>query len=123
MATVELTEQNFHETIQSNNIVIIDFWASWCAPCRNFAPVYEKVSNNHPDVVFGKINTEEEQGLAHQFNIRSIPTLMIFREQIIIFSQSGSLPAPYLEDVVSKAKKLDMNLVRAEIAKQQPASA
>lgn len=120
MATVELTAQNFHQVVQDSDMVIVDFWATWCAPCRNFAPIYEKVSQNHPDVVFGKVNTEEEQQLAYQFNIRSIPTLMIFREQIIIFSQAGSLPAPHLEDVINKAKGLNMEDVRAEIAKQQP---
>ena len=119
MATVELTAQNFHQVIQDSDMVIIDFWAPWCAPCRNFAPIYEEVSQKHSDVVFGKVNTEEEHSLAYQFNIRSIPTLMIFREQIIIFSQAGSLPAPHLEEVITKAKALDMDDVRAEIAKQQ----
>jgi len=123
MATTKLTEQNFASAIQDHDIVIVDFWASWCAPCRSFAPIFESVSENHPDIVFGKINTEEEQGLAHHFQIRSIPTLMIFREQIIIFSQAGSLPTAMLEDIIEKAKVLDMNLVREEIAKQQQPSA
>jgi thioredoxin len=118
MATLKLTEQNFTETIEANDMVIVDFWAQWCPPCRNFAPVFESVSEKYPDIVFAKLNTEEEQGLASHFQIRSIPTLMIFRGQIIIFNQAGSLPAHHLEDVIQKALALDMNLVREEIAKQ-----
>lgn len=118
MATVELTAENFNNVVESNGIVLIDFWASWCGPCQFFAPVYEKSSEKHPDIVFGKVNTEEQQMLAAQFQIRSIPTLMIFREQIIIFSQAGALPQTALEDVIGKVRALDMNLVRQEIAKQ-----
>ncbi len=123
MATIELTQANFEPTITNNDIVIIDFWAEWCGPCKSFAPTYEEVSNKHEDIVFAKINTEQEQGLAGHFNIRSIPTLMIFREQIIIFSQAGALAGAQLEDVIEKAKGLDMNMVREEIAKQETAPA
>ncbi len=118
MATIELTESNFEKTITSNDIVIVDFWAPWCAPCRNFAPVYESTSEKYPEIVFAKVNTEEERGLAGNFQIRSIPTLMIFREQIVIFSQPGSLPAAALEDIIEKVKALDMDMVRKEVAKQ-----
>lgn len=123
MATIELTEANFEKTITDNNIVIVDFWAPWCAPCRNFAPVYESISEKHPEVVFAKVNTEEERALGGQFQIRSIPTLMIFREQIIIFSQAGSLPANAFEEVIGKAKELDMEMVRKEIANHGQSSA
>ena len=123
MATVELTQTNFEDTINNNDIVLIDFWAHWCGPCRSFAPTYDQVSQKYPSVVFAKVNTEQEQVLARNFNILSIPTLMIFREQIIIFSQAGSLSAPALEEVVNKALALDMDRVREEIAKQERASA
>ncbi|MFK5970081.1 MAG: thioredoxin [Candidatus Marithrix sp.] len=119
MATIELTQANFEQTVSKNNIVLIDFWASWCGPCRSFAPVYEASSENHSDMVFAKVNTEQERELATQFQVRSIPTLVIFREQIIIFSQPGSLPAQSLEDVINKALELDMDVVRAEVAKQE----
>lgn len=123
MATIELTEANFEKTITDNDIVLVDFWAPWCAPCRSFAPTYESVSEKYPDVVFAKVNTEEQQALGGHFQIRSIPTLMIFREQIIIFSQAGSLPASALEDVIGKAKELDMEMVRKEIANHGQSSA
>jgi len=119
MATVEITEQNFDEIVTKNGMVLLDFWASWCGPCRSFAPVFEAASEKYPGVVFGKVNTEEQQKLAGHFQIRSIPTLMIFRDQIIIFSQAGSLPASVLDDVIGKASSLDMEMVRAEIAKQE----
>ena len=120
MATVELTRENFKDTIDNNGLVLVDFWAEWCGPCRMFAPVYEDVSERYPDAVFGKVNTEMQRELAQMFGIRSIPTLMIFRDQIIIFSQpAGALPSSALEDVVQKAQALDMDMVREQIAKQQ----
>lgn len=121
MATVELTRDNFHQTVQGNPLVIVDFWAPWCGPCKSFAPVYEKTSGEHPDMVFGKVNTEEEQELAAEFGIRSIPTIMVFREQIGVFFQAGALPPAMLQDVIVKTKELDMDWVRAEIAKQEQA--
>ena len=119
MATVELTNDNFEHTINGNAMVIIDFWAPWCGPCRGFAPVYEKASDQHPDVVFAKVNTEEEQELAASFDIRSIPTLMVFREKIILFQQAGALPGNALEQVISQAKSLDMAKVHQEVAAQE----
>ncbi len=119
MATVNLTKDNFKETVDTNDIVLVDFWAEWCGPCKMFAPIYEEVSEKYSDIVFGKVNTEEEQQLAGAYQIRSIPTLMIFREQIIIFAQPGMLPASALEEIIGKAKELDMDQVRNEIAKQQ----
>lgn len=119
MATIELTQGNFEETITKNDIVIIDYWAEWCGPCKSFGPTYEEVSNKYEDVVFAKVNTEQEQALAGHFQIRSIPTLMIFREQIIIFSQAGALSGADLEGVIEKAKSLDMKMVREELAKQE----
>ena len=118
MAVVELTKDNFEEVITSNSTVIVDYWAPWCGPCRGFAPVFEKVSGMHPDVVFAKVNTDEEQEIAAHFQIRSIPTLMVFRDQIIVFSQPGALPQGPFEQVVSKAKALDMDEVRKQIAQQ-----
>jgi len=119
VATIELTQSNFEDTIKSNDVIIIDFWAEWCGPCKSFAPTYEEVSNKYEDVVFAKVNTEQEQALGGHFKIRSIPTLMIFREQIIIFSQAGALSGTALEEVIEKAKSLDMNMVREELAKQE----
>ena len=121
MAVVELTKENFEQVVTGNSTVIVDYWAPWCGPCRGFAPVFEKVSEQHPDVVFAKVNTDEEQEIASHFQIRSIPTLMVFREQIIVFSQPGALPQNALEQVVSRAKSLDMNEVRAEIQKHENA--
>jgi len=118
VATVEVTQENFHQIISGNNTVIVDFWAPWCGPCRSFAPAYEAASEKYPDVVFAKVNTEEQQALAGYFQIRSIPTLMIFREKIIIFAQPGALPASALEQVIDRAKSLDMNEVRREIEKE-----
>ncbi len=118
MATVTATQDNFDDIIQNNSIVFMDFWAPWCAPCRSFAPVYEEVSEKHQDIVFAKVNTEDEQELAGQFRVRSIPTLMIFREKIILFSQPGALPANSLEELIQKARELDMDQVRQEIAEQ-----
>lgn len=119
MATVELTKANFQDVVGKNAFVIIDFWAPWCGPCRNFAPIYEAASEQHADIVFGKVNTEEEQELAAYFQIRSIPTLMIFRDQIIIFSQPGMLPANAFNDLLGRARELDMDEVRKEIAAQE----
>lgn len=119
MATVEVTQENFNQVVNGNNMVIVDFWAPWCGPCRSFAPAYEAASEKHPDVVFAKVNTEEQQALAGYFQVRSIPTLMIFREKIIIFAQPGALPAATLEQIVEKAKALDMDEVRREIAAQK----
>lgn len=107
MPVLELTESNFKETIENNDTVIVDFWAPWCAPCRNFAPVYEQVADNHEDVVFAKVNTEDQQNLAGVFQIRSIPTLMVFRLQTPIFAQPGALPAPALESLVTESKTVD----------------
>lgn len=119
MATLELTKDNFNQTIESGKTVIIDFWAPWCGPCRAFAPTFEAVAEQHPDVIFGKINTEVEQELGAAFNIRSIPTLMVFREKVILFSQPGMLPKAALEEVVTKSLSLDMAKVHAEIAQQE----
>lgn len=119
MATIELTDTSFAETINSAAMLIVDFWAPWCGPCRSFAPVYEQMSEKYPGIVFAKVNTEQEQALAGHFQIRSIPTLMIFREQIIIFMQPGALPGAALEQIIEKANTLDMDQVRREIAEQQ----
>ena len=118
MAVMELTKENFEQVITSNATVIVDYWAPWCGPCRGFAPVFEKVSESHPDVVFAKVNTDEEQEIAVHFQIRSIPTLMVFRDQIIVFSQPGAMPQGAFEQVVSKAKEIDMDEVRKQIAQQ-----
>jgi thioredoxin len=119
MATIELTKDNFEQTVNGNPIVIIDFWAPWCGPCKGFAPVFEKASESHADVVFAKVNTDEQQELAGSFNIRSIPTLMVFREKVILFQQAGALPGQALEQVLTQAKSLDMAKVHQEIAQQQ----
>jgi thioredoxin 1 len=122
MATVDLTKDTFEETIVNNDIVLVDFWAEWCGPCKTFAPTYEKVSENHNGVVFAKVDTEAEQELASYFQIRSIPTLMIFRDQIGIFSQPGALPEAALEDLIEQTKGLDMDAVRREIEEQSAAT-
>ena len=121
MATLDLNKDNFEHTVLNNDLVIIDFWAPWCGPCKGFAPVYEEISEKYPGVVFAKVNTEAEQELAGYFQIRSIPTLMVFREKIIIFSQPGAVPGAALEEILSKAQALDMDQIRAEIAAEEAA--
>ena len=116
---LDLTTENIESTITGNDIVIIDFWAPWCGPCKSFAPVYDKVASENTDIVFAKVNTEEQQQLGAEFNIRSIPTLMVFREQIIIFSQAGAVPETGLNQLLEQVRALDMDKVREDIAKQQ----
>lgn len=123
MATLELTKENFQDTVTGNNMVIIDFWAAWCGPCRGFAPVFEAASEKHTDVVFGKVNADEQQELAAAFSIRSIPYVMLLRENVILFAQAGALPAEALESVIEQARALDMAQVHKEIADQQATSA
>ena len=118
MATVELNTGNFNDTVAGNDIVIVDFWAPWCGPCRSFAPSFEAASERHADIVFAKVNTEEQQPLAAAFNIRSIPTLMVFREQVIVHAQAGALPPAALEQLVDGVRGLDMEQVRADVARQ-----
>ncbi|HEV7392085.1 MAG TPA: thioredoxin [Burkholderiales bacterium] len=119
MPTIDLTKDNFEGVVTGKDLVIVDFWAPWCGPCKGFAPVFEAASDKHPDIVFAKVNTDEEQELAGHFAIRSIPTLMVFREQVIVFSQAGAMPAAGLESVVDQAQALDMNQVREDIAAQE----
>jgi thioredoxin 1 len=118
MATVDLTKDNFEQIVTGNDVVIVDFWAPWCAPCRAFAPTFEQASEQHADVVFAKVNTEEEQEVAGAFNIRSIPTLMVFRENVILYAEAGSLPAQALDQVITQAKGIDMSAVHREIAER-----
>lgn len=119
MAITEITSENFERTIETNPIVILDFWAAWCGPCRNFAPIFEEVANKYPDIVFGKINTEEQQELAGNFGIRSIPTIAVFREQIMIYFEAGSLSAHNLTQLIEEIRGLNMDEIREEIATQQ----
>ncbi|NTV94729.1 MAG: thioredoxin [Thiobacillus sp.] len=119
MAVIDLTEENFEPTITGNDFVVVDFWAPWCGPCRGFAPVFEAAAEKYPDITFAKVNTEEQHGIAGHFQIRSIPTLMIFREQVIIYAQPGALPAGQFDDLIARAKEVDMAQVHAEIAKEQ----
>jgi thioredoxin 1 len=116
MATKDLTAADFRDTVSDNDIVLVDFWADWCGPCRMFAPTYEKVSEQHPDIVFGKVDTEAEQELAAAFQIRSIPTLMAFRGDVLLFNQAGVLPEAALDDLIEQIRALDMDEVRQQIA-------
>jgi thioredoxin 1 len=119
VATIDLTKDNFEEVVTGNDMVIIDFWAPWCGPCRGFAPVFEAASEKYPDIVFAKVNSDDEQELAGHFGIRSIPTLMVFREKVILFSEAGALPASGLDSVIAQARALDMVKVHAEVAQSQ----
>jgi thioredoxin 1 len=122
MSTIHLTEDSFERVVTRPGIVLVDFWAAWCGPCRMFAPVFEKASEQHPDVVFAKVDTEAEQSLAAAAGISSIPTLMAFRDGILVFSQPGALPAAALEQVITAVRELDMDEVRSQLASRQPAS-
>jgi thioredoxin 1 len=119
MATIALTKDNFEQVVSGNDMVLVDFWAPWCGPCKGFAPVFEASSEKHTDIVFGKVNTDDEQDLAASFNIRSIPTLMFFREKVILFSQAGALPGSALEQVITQGRELDMVMVHKEIADRE----
>jgi len=119
MATVELNKENFEQVVTANPMVVVDFWAPWCGPCKGFAPVFEGASEQHQDVVFAKVNTDVEQEIAGAFGIRSIPTLMVFREKVLLFQQAGALPASALEQVLEQAKALDMEQVHKEIAERE----
>jgi len=118
-ATVEITQENFKQTVEKEGIVLLDWWAEWCGPCKAFGPTFEKVAAKHPDITFGKVDTEAQQELAGSFEIRSIPTLMILRDKVLLFSQAGALPEAALEDLIKQVRALDMEKVRAEIAEQE----
>ena len=119
MATVTLTQENFEQTVSADGIVLVDFWATWCGPCRQFGPIFEEASEKYPDIVFGKIDTDDQQQLAMAAQITSIPTLMVFRDGIVVFRQSGALPLSALEDLISQVQNLDMDEVRKQIAEME----
>jgi len=119
MATIHLTSENFKDVINNNDIVIVDFWAEWCGPCKSFGPTFEAASEKYPEIAFAKVNTEEEREMAAGFNIRSIPTLMVFREQVILYAEAGALPASALDQLVEQVKGLDMAAIKAEIAAEE----
>jgi thioredoxin 1 len=118
VATIELTKENFDDVTSTDGIVLVDFWAAWCGPCRTFAPVFERASEQNPDLVFGKVDTEDQPELAGAFGISSIPTLMVIRENVVLYSQAGALPAQALDDLISQARAIDMDDVRRQLAAQ-----
>ncbi|HEC16283.1 MAG TPA: thioredoxin [Sedimenticola sp.] len=115
MPVVELTKDNFEQTVTGHDFIIVDYWAPWCGPCRSFMPVFEKVAQDHPEILFAKVNTEEEQEIASQFNIGSVPTLMILRERIIVYNKAGALPEPALRELIARAAALDMEEARKQV--------
>ena len=123
MATTELTSENFESVTDGDELVLVDFWAGWCGPCRMFGPVFQRVSERHRDAVFGKVDTEAQPELAQAFNITSIPTLVVIKDKVILYAQPGALPAPSLEDLISQARKVDMEQVRADLAAQKAGAA
>jgi len=123
MATVELTAENFESVIGGADLALVDFWAAWCGPCRMFGPIFDRVSQQHPDAVFAKVDTEAQQALAASFGITSIPTLMIIRDNVVVYAQPGALPEAALQELITKARKLDMERVRASVAEQETARA
>ncbi|HZM46283.1 MAG TPA: thioredoxin family protein [Burkholderiales bacterium] len=120
MATIDVTKETFEATVGKSDMVILDFWAPWCGPCRSFGPVFDAASDKHPDIVFGKINADDQQELAGAFNVRSIPYVMLMREKVVVFAEAGALPAEGLESLIEQARALDMDAIRKEIAEQQP---